>query len=187
MSQDRELKSAEAQLDAVRKAYWAWADGHDSEFYILYDALANAKISQKPTLVQVRSLFMMLPGNIIGQGIAWGFNDTEVRESVHSFVEKNRAAVVASIAASGGDTAAELVFSADAGINGDTTKAIDNAIQAGAQVHSEPRSSIEKPDCDIQLYTFDKQSLVRFYRLNAAPHKSFNMSAGESTRPNSIG
>lgn len=116
---------------------------------------------------------MMLPGNIIGQGVAWGFNDTEVRESVHSFVEKNRAAIVASISASGGDTAAALVFSADAGINGDSTKAIANAIQAGAQVHSEPRSSIEGPDCDIQLYTFDKQSLMRFYRLNVAPHESF--------------
>lgn len=57
MSQDRQLKSTEAQLDAVRKTYWAWADDQDSELYILYDALSNAKISQKPALIQAIERF----------------------------------------------------------------------------------------------------------------------------------
>lgn len=96
--EQRKHKEA-ARLSAVREAFWAGTDDNDSEFDNLHDALISAKIVEEPTPTHVKALFMMLPDTIIGQGIAWGFNDTEVRESIHRFVGENREAVAQRVAA----------------------------------------------------------------------------------------
>lgn len=86
-----------ARLTAVCEAYWVNSTEDDSDLYVLHDALVCAEIVESPTEEQQKSLFLMLPSDIVGQGIAWGFSDTEVRENIQSFVEKNRDAVVARI------------------------------------------------------------------------------------------
>lgn len=92
--QEEQLRQKDAErLNAVREAFWANSDPDDSEFYALYDALTFAKIVTEPTSAHIKALFMMLPEDIVGQGIAWGFTDTEVRERVHRFVAENREAV----------------------------------------------------------------------------------------------
>jgi hypothetical protein len=92
MSRETKQKEA-ARLAAVREAYWVGTEPEYFERSVLRDALVLAEIVAKPLLAQVKALFMMLPGTIIGQGIAWGLDDTEVRGSIHRFVDENREAV----------------------------------------------------------------------------------------------
>lgn len=95
--QEQRRQKKAARLDAVREAYWASTD--EAEFDYLHDALTIAEIVKEPVSAQVKALFMMLPEEIIGQGIAWGFTDTEVRESIHRFVADNREAVISRVTA----------------------------------------------------------------------------------------
>lgn len=99
--QEQRRKRAETRINAVREAYWAGSDtdGDFSDFDNLYDALTISNIVEMPSLEQIKTLFMMLPAEIIGQGIAWGFTDTEVRESIYNFVADNREAVITSVTA----------------------------------------------------------------------------------------
>ncbi|ANN80848.1 hypothetical protein BAU07_26360 (plasmid) [Bordetella flabilis] len=99
MRQEEEDRRDAQRLDAVRKAYWVNTDESDSDLYALSDALSAAGIASDPTVEQRRILFMMLPANVIGQGLAWGFSDTEVRGQVHAFVAENRDAVARAVSA----------------------------------------------------------------------------------------
>jgi hypothetical protein len=80
----------EHRITAVREAYWQHSDINGVDFIHLYNALAESGLADQPTDAQVRALFMALPASILGQGIAWGFCDTEVRDSVVTFVTENR-------------------------------------------------------------------------------------------------
>jgi hypothetical protein len=42
----------------------------------------------------VSKVFMMLPQQIIGNGIQWGFSDTEVRDSIYVFLENNKSDIL---------------------------------------------------------------------------------------------
>lgn len=83
-----------ARLNAVREAYWAATSADDSDLYRLHDALVSTVMQESPTLEQQKALFMMLPPQIVGLGIAWGFGDTEVGDDIYRFIEENRDAVI---------------------------------------------------------------------------------------------
>ncbi|MFY1903644.1 hypothetical protein ACOTBZ_28565 [Achromobacter xylosoxidans] len=51
-----------------------------------------------PSLAQLKAVFMMLPATIVGTGLSWGFDDTEVGDDIHRFIDDNREAVVAQLA-----------------------------------------------------------------------------------------
>lgn len=93
--QDRKNKEA-IRLKAVCEAFWQNSD--ISEFDELHDALTGAGIVAEPTPDQIKALFDMLPASIIGQGIAWDFGDTEVRDSIYQYVRENREAVASRVA-----------------------------------------------------------------------------------------
>lgn len=98
----REKEQARAQhelirLNAVRQAYWTQTDPEDSDLWVLHDALTQIDGLVSPSREQQRIVFFMLPADVIGNGIAWGFSDTEVRSSVWKFVDENKAAVAAAI------------------------------------------------------------------------------------------
>ena len=93
MQQDQRREKKASRLDAVREAYWADSDSADSDLDNLHDALLSIEGITDPTKEQMKIFFMMLPESIIGQGIAWGFEDTEVREDIYRFVEENREAI----------------------------------------------------------------------------------------------
>lgn len=83
------------RLAAIREAYWQASS--ESDFYRLHDALVSTVMvgsGSGPTQDQIRALFSMLPAQIIGQGIAWGFGDTEVGDDIYTFIEGNREAVI---------------------------------------------------------------------------------------------
>jgi len=83
-----------ARLKAVREAYWYASDENSGEFNALHGALSSINPDCTPSIGQQKILFFMLPDTIIGHGISWGFDDTEVRESIYDFTEKNKAAII---------------------------------------------------------------------------------------------
>lgn len=97
--QEEEDRRDAKRLDAVRQAYWEGTREDSSEFYVLSDAISGAGIVDSPNRDQQRALFGLLPQYIIGEGIAWGFSDTEVRGRIHEFVAENREAVVQAVVA----------------------------------------------------------------------------------------
>lgn len=95
--EDDATRVAAARMQAVRDAYWKATppDHHDLE--CLHDALVCSALSNEPTNEMVKALFMMLPDDIMGSAISWGFSDTEVRERVYAFIKDNSTEVRSSI------------------------------------------------------------------------------------------
>lgn len=86
--------NAEARrLHAVCEALWATAPEKGNDLAQLGETLAVLDIVENPTADQQKALLLMLPGHIVGLGIAWGFDDTEVRDKIYEFVDENREAV----------------------------------------------------------------------------------------------
>ncbi|MDK0999521.1 hypothetical protein ACO2TQ_40020 [Burkholderia sp. OKR4-1] len=97
MKQEEKDRREAARLDAVRKAYWDNTDKSDPDLSPLISALDG--LVAHPTVEQQRILFMMLPADVFGQGVSWGFSDTEVRGRIYEFVTENRDAVAAAVSA----------------------------------------------------------------------------------------
>nr|WP_011031946.1 MULTISPECIES: hypothetical protein [Pseudomonas]CAD13467.1 hypothetical protein [Pseudomonas sp. SLT2001]CEK42432.1 hypothetical protein PQBR55_0053 [Pseudomonas fluorescens SBW25] len=88
-------------LAAVCEAYWANSPLESTSLQQLHDTLVVAELSEEPTPEQVKALLMLLPAHIVGQGIAWGFEDTDVRDQVYEYVLANMDAVTAAISVGG--------------------------------------------------------------------------------------
>lgn len=97
MKREEQERREAMRLEAVRKAYWDNTDKADSDLHVFSDALSVAGIATDPTVQQQRILFMMLPAYVFGQGVAWGFSDSEVRGQVHAFVAEHRDAVAKAV------------------------------------------------------------------------------------------
>lgn len=106
MTQDEiEEMQEETRLKALRQCIWdQWQD--TGEFDRIHDVLVDTVFEEEdegPTDEQVKALFMMLPAHIIGQGISWGFNDTEVGDGTYHFVQDNEDEVRAALGVSAED------------------------------------------------------------------------------------
>ena len=91
---EREQESK--RLTAVREAYWQ--NSSESEFCRIHDVLVSTlmeKAPQGPSNDQLKAFFMLLPAHIVGLGVSWGFNDTEVGDAVYRFIEDNKSGVTA--------------------------------------------------------------------------------------------
>jgi len=94
MHEQAEEERDTKRLTAVREAYWQTSSERD--FYRLHDALVSTLMTgaeNGPTAEQLKALFMMLPARIVGLGIAWGFDDTEVGDDIYRFIEEHESAV----------------------------------------------------------------------------------------------
>lgn len=80
------------RLQNIREAYWLSTLEIDSElfeFATIHDSLVEFLNIKDPTIDEQKVVFDLLPQHIIGAGISWGFNDTEVRDNIYTFVQKN--------------------------------------------------------------------------------------------------
>ena len=84
-------------LAAVCEAYWTNSPSDSTSLQQLHDILVVTELSEEPTSEQVKALLLLLPAHIVGQGIAWGFEDTDVRDQIYEYVVANMAAVTAAI------------------------------------------------------------------------------------------
>jgi ABC-type dipeptide/oligopeptide/nickel transport system ATPase component len=96
----KEAHQAEAKrVSAVQEAFWSMTPPGHTDFDCLHDVLVSAGLAEKPSAAQVKVLFMVLPANILGAAISWGFSDTDVREQTYEFIERNQQEVVARVRA----------------------------------------------------------------------------------------
>lgn len=101
LEQEAEAKRREAatheaaarRLAAVREAIWSTRCHNSSDLDVLCAALRLAGGSGSSSEDEQKALFDLLPEDVIGKGIAWGFSDTEVRDSIYTYVEENLQAV----------------------------------------------------------------------------------------------
>lgn len=98
MREEAEERKEEQRLQAVRQAVWdAWSDD-EIAFSRIHDALVSTVMDKSPTEEQLKRVFMLLPATIIGRGVSWGFDDTEVGDDIYRFIEENEDAVQAKLA-----------------------------------------------------------------------------------------
>ena len=95
MRQVDEDRVEEERLNAVREAFWSLTPPGHHDFDCLHDVLVASELAEDPTPSQVKAFFMMLPPDIVGSAISWGFGDTEVRERAYEFLRENKKDVVA--------------------------------------------------------------------------------------------
>lgn len=95
--QAAEDHAASQRLQAVREAVWSTRHPNAPDLDVLHDALSCLGLVDEPSDDQQRALFDLLPPDIIGQGIAWGFSDTEVRDSIYTFAEENLQTIAAAV------------------------------------------------------------------------------------------
>jgi hypothetical protein len=99
MRQEEDDRAEDQRLNAVREAYWHNTPEGHHDLSQLHDVLVVSDIVEEPTADQIKAFFMILPADIIGSALSWGFRDTEVRERTYEFVEQNKQAVLAAIRA----------------------------------------------------------------------------------------
>lgn len=95
--EDEAARVEAARMQAVRDAYWKATPPDHHDLACLHDALVCSALSNEPTNEMVKALFMMLPNDIIGSAISWGFSDTEVRERVYAFINDTSTEVRSSL------------------------------------------------------------------------------------------
>lgn len=99
MRREEEDRAENQRLTAVREAFWHNTPEGHHDLSQLHDVLVVSDIVEEPTAAQIKAFFMMLPADIIGSALSWGFGDTEVRERTYEFVEQHKQAVLATIKA----------------------------------------------------------------------------------------
>lgn len=92
-------KRKEIRLQAVRDAYWANSDIDGLEFAAIHDSLVEFCEFDDPSNQQCKAVFDLLPSSLIGGGVQWGFDDSEVRDGIYAFVRTNAAMVKKSVEA----------------------------------------------------------------------------------------
>jgi hypothetical protein len=77
------------RLNKVKLTYWEVYQDDNYHFDAFESAIRMLLPIDEVSMKQVKEIFMMIPDNIFGNGISWGFGDSEVRNSVYEFVEDN--------------------------------------------------------------------------------------------------
>lgn len=85
--------SEEGPHNMAREAYWDMAKPSSPEFYSLSNAISDCCGIDAPTWAQLRTVFFMLPNELVLTGFRWGFDDCHVRGALWHFVETNAKAV----------------------------------------------------------------------------------------------
>ena len=107
MSSSENSQQESRRLAAVCKAWWDATPAGSPDMGKLHDCLVDADISESPTEAQQKILLLMLPASVIGQGIAWGFSDSAVGDSIREFIEENRDSVSRAMLLQGGQAPAK--------------------------------------------------------------------------------
>lgn len=90
--------NTEKQLTAIKDAYWNNMENED-DLNVIYDSLYNfiypeLSVEEFERIIKnkelIKKVFYSLPQHIIGNGIRWDFNDTEVRDSIYIHIQDNK-------------------------------------------------------------------------------------------------
>lgn len=99
MRKEEEDLAENQRLNAVCEAFWHNTPNGHHDLSELHDVLVVSDIVEEPTTDQIKSFFMMLPADIIGFALSFGFSDADVRERTYEYVEQNKQVVLSVIKA----------------------------------------------------------------------------------------
>ncbi|RMW17481.1 hypothetical protein [Pseudomonas syringae group genomosp. 7] len=85
------------RLLSVCQAYWDHTSPSSGERDEFHDTLIAWGFTNHPSEEQQKALLFMLPQHIVGHGIAWGFEDTDVRSQIHDFISENKEAIAVAL------------------------------------------------------------------------------------------
>lgn len=89
------MEKDDKRLQLLKDTYW------NAEASLDLDCIDTSLVSfseiKNPTQEQIRVIFNMLPQEIFGLGVQWGFRDTEVGESIHEYIEENIESILKNI------------------------------------------------------------------------------------------
>lgn len=81
------------RLSAVRDAFWLATPESHADRAHLADLLASVAAAEASP-ARLKAFFDMLPAEIVGDAVAWGLGDTEVRERIFAFAKEKRSQVL---------------------------------------------------------------------------------------------
>lgn len=79
------------RLQDVKNAYFNASE--IDEFSDISDGISEFCEIDNATPLQIKSVFDLLGESIIGRGISFGFDDTEVRDEIYAFMDANKIAI----------------------------------------------------------------------------------------------
>ena len=89
MREEQERKRKEKSKDLINKLKDVyWEENGDEDLDVIWNSMQEYK-NLEITEEETKQIFYMLPQNIFGLGIQWGFSDTEVRDQIYVFIEEN--------------------------------------------------------------------------------------------------
>lgn len=86
---------AEAQINdkkrllATKLTYWEHSTFDKFEFSNFHDCLTSYLDIDEPTDEQIKTLYLMIPDDMFGLGISWGFGDSVLRDNLSKYVQDN--------------------------------------------------------------------------------------------------
>ena len=80
------------RLTAIKKAFWDNTERVEEELWSIQAACID-NFGTQLSHVQLKEVFDAFPQELIGNGIKWGFDDTEVRGEIIEFIENNQVAL----------------------------------------------------------------------------------------------
>lgn len=90
--QEQEQERRNKEQQQLLKTKTTWIDNLD-DYYDLHsfqEATSHYLEIEEVTDEQVYKIFLLIDGYLFGQGICWGFSDTEVRSNIWEWVEENK-------------------------------------------------------------------------------------------------
>lgn len=82
------IYTEEEILKELKDTYWRMSDKED--FDVLYNSLSEFLGLENPSEVDLRATFFQIDAITFGQGISFGFNDTEVRDKIYTMIRDNK-------------------------------------------------------------------------------------------------
>jgi hypothetical protein len=79
----------EKRLLATKLAYWDNSAFDKWEFSNFSEQLSCQLEVEDPTNEQIKMLFLMIPDDLFGMGVSYGFGDSVARDNLYEFVENN--------------------------------------------------------------------------------------------------
>jgi ABC-type transporter Mla maintaining outer membrane lipid asymmetry ATPase subunit MlaF len=77
-------------LQVAKSVYWALTGEDSHEWYVIHDSALEFLDVENLTKEQAKTIFDLLPEEIIHKGFTWDFSDTVVRDDIYLFIRDNK-------------------------------------------------------------------------------------------------
>lgn len=87
------------RINAAREAYWEASLPDLDGLHHFSENLSEFCEIETPTIAQQKALFMMVPNQIFGLGLQYGFDDSVVRDDLYVYVQEHADKIKQALAA----------------------------------------------------------------------------------------